>query len=479
MGWDLFSIFLLEKQVLFIVFCLVIMFGALTDKFREVVASLRGKKTLTVENIEEAAQQVRQALLDADVNYSVAGAFVKRVRDKAVGDAVLKSVTPGQQFTKLIHDELVALMGEGESALDLKGRPAVLLLCGLQGSGKTTTCAKLAAYIGKTEKHKKVLMAACDLQRPAAIEQLKKLGASLQILVHHQEGESNPIRAAKSALERAVSEGFDVLIVDTAGRLAVDEELMGQLEEMKRLLSPKEVLFVANATTGQDAVKTAAEFDKRVQITGSILTMLDGNARAGAAISIREVTQKPLKFEGVGEKSSDLQVFNPRSMADRILGMGDVINLVKKAQEAISEEQSIELEKKLKKAAFTYEDYLSQMAMVKKMGSFKGLLRMLPGIDAMGDLDVPDAEFKKMEAIIHSMTLDERQEKVELEHGRRKRVALGSGVPVDDVNRLVKGFKRVKQLFKNMPDMKSMAKKMGGMPDLNELKKQFEGKKWR
>ncbi|HSX10766.1 MAG TPA: signal recognition particle protein, partial [Chlamydiales bacterium] len=230
--------------------------------------------------------------------------------------------------------------------------------------------------------------------------------------------------------------------------------------------------------TGQDAVKTAAEFDKRVQITGTILTMLDGNARAGAAISIREVTNKPLKFEGVGEKVNDLQIFNPRSMADRILGMGDVINLVKKAQENFTEEQSAELEKKLKKATFTYEDYLKQMGMVKKMGSFKSLLKMLPGMSSLGDLDFSDTEFKKMEAMILSMTPNERQEKVELEHERRKRIAKGSGVQLDDVNRMVKGFKRVKQLFKNMPDMKAQAKKMGGMPDLNELKKQFEGKKW-
>jgi signal recognition particle subunit SRP54 len=283
---------------------------------------------------------------------------------------------------------------------------------------------------------------------------------------------------AKRALEKAEAEGFDVLIVDTAGRLALDEELMQELEEMKKALAPREVLFVANATTGQTAVKTAAEFDQRVQITGTILTMLDGNARAGAAISIREATQKPLKFEGVGEKVNDLQIFNPRSMADRILGMGDVINLVKKAQENISEQESLELEKKLKKATFTYEDYLKQMGMVKKMGSFKSLLRMLPGMGALGDLDFSDSEFKKMEAMIYSMTSAERQERVELEHSRRKRVAQGSGVPLDDVNRMVKGFKRVKQLFKNMPDMKSQMKKMGGMPDLNELKKQFEGKKW-
>lgn len=453
------------------------MFGALTDKLQNLFSSLSGKKTLTEDNIADAVRQVRLALLDADVNYTVVGNFVKRVKEKSLGDAVLKSVSPGQQFTKLVHDELIELMGAVESPLDLKGKLSVVMLCGLQGSGKTTSCAKLAVYIGKTEKHKKILLAACDLQRPAAVEQLKKLGLAIAVPVFSIEGEKNPVKVAKKAMEKAEAEGFDVLIVDTAGRLHLDEELMQELEEMKKALQPREVLFVANATTGQDAVKTAAEFDKRVQVTGTILTMLDGNSRAGAAISIREVTQKPLKFEGVGEKTGDLQIFNPRSMADRILGMGDVINLVKKAQENFDEAQSAELEKKLKKASFTYEDYLKQMGMVKKMGSFKSLLKMLPGMGSMGDLDFSDKEFVKMEAMILSMTPDERSEKKELDYTRKKRISKGSGVSVDDINRMVKGFKRVKQLFKNMPDMKAQAKKMG-LSDLEKLKKQFEGKKW-
>jgi signal recognition particle subunit SRP54 len=450
------------------------MFGALTDKLQNLFSSLAGKKALTEENIAEAVRQVRLALLDADVNYTVVSNFVKRVKEKAIGDAVMKSVTPGQQFTKLVHDELISLMGSEETPLDLKGKLSVIMLCGLQGSGKTTSAAKLAAYIGRTAKGKKVLLAACDLQRPAAIEQLKKLGAEINIPVFHLEGEKSPLKIAKGAYEKASAEGFDVLIVDTAGRLHVDEELMKELEEMKHFLSPREVLFVANATTGQDAVKTAAEFDQRVQITGTILTMLDGNARAGAAISIREVTHKPLKFEGVGEKVGDLQIFNPRSMADRILGMGDIVNLVKKAEENITEEDRAAIEK----AGFTYESYLKQMGMVRKMGSFKSLLKMIPGFSSLGDFDLNEGEFGKMEAMIHSMTPGERSEKVELEHSRRKRIAKGSGVSIDDVNRMVKGFKRIKQLFKSMPDMKAQAKKMGRMPDLNEIKKQFEGKKW-
>jgi len=448
------------------------MFGALTEKLQNLFSGLGGKKALTEENISDAVRQVRLALLDADVNYSVAGEFVKRVKEKALGAAVIKSVNPGQQFIKLVHDELALLMGTDEAPLDLNGKISVVMLCGLQGSGKTTSCAKLGAYIRRTKKHAKILMAACDLQRPAAIEQLKKLGEATGIAVFSLEGEADPLNVAKRAREKAVSDGYDVLLIDTAGRLHLDEELMVQLEKMKQMLEPREVLFVANATTGQDAVKTAAEFDKRVQITGTILTMLDSNARAGAAISIREVTQKPLKFEGVGEKIDDLQIFNPRSMADRILGMGDVINLVKKAEAAFDEQESLELEKKLKKASFTYEDYLKQMGMVRKMGSLKSILKMLPGFGMMGDLDFSDQEFNKLEAIILSMTPLERQERVELEHGRRRRIAKGSGVEIDDVNRMVKGFKRVKQLFKGLPDMKGKL----GLSDLESMK--FKGKTW-
>lgn len=437
------------------------MFQGLTDKLQSVFDSLRGRKVLSEENISDAVRQVRLALLDADVNYGVVGEFVKRVREKVVGSAVLKSVSPGQQFIKLVHEELAAFMGSEESTLDLNGKVSVVMLCGLQGSGKTTTCAKLAAYIGKNEKQKRVLMAACDLQRPAAVDQLQKLGQAIGISVFTLPGETDPLKVARRALEAAKEGDYNVLLVDTAGRLHLDEELMKELEALKKELAPREILFVANAATGQDAVRTAAEFDKRVQITGSILTMLDGNARAGAAISIREVTGKPLKFEGVGEKSSDFQIFNPRSMADRILGMGDVINLVKKAQEAYDEKQSEELEAKLRKASFTYEDYLKQMSMVRKMGSFKSILKMLPGMGALGDLDFSEKEFGKLEAMILSMTPEERQEKDELTFSRRKRIQAGSGVHIDDVNRMVKGFKRIKQLFKSMPNMKAQAKKMG------------------
>ncbi len=441
------------------------MFGTLTEKFQHLFGSLTGKKALTEDNISDAIKQVRLALLDADVNYSVASQFIKRVREKSLGSAVLKSITPDQQFIQIIHDELAALMGSEESALVLRGRPSVVLLCGLQGAGKTTQCAKLAAYLLKQDKERKILLAACDLQRPAAVEQLKQLGNSIGVSVFSMDKEQDPRKVAKEALRKAQNEMFDVLIVDTAGRLHVDEELMVQLEQVKSILNPSEVLFVASANTGQDAVKTAQEFDKRLALTGSILTMLDGTARAGAAISIREVTQKPLKFEGVGEKITDLQPFNPKSMADRILGMGDVINLVRKAKEQFSEDEEKELEKKLLKSSFTYNDYLQQMAKIKKMGSFKSLLKMLPsmpGMPSLDQLEIDEGEFRKTEAIILSMTLKEREERVELDPSRRRRIAGGSGTHVDDVNRLIKKFKKMKEFFKDMPAFKKQMLKKSG-----------------
>lgn len=432
----------------------------ISTKFRELFASLAGKKKLTEENLSDAVRQVRLAMLDADVNYSIASQFVRRVKEKALGAAVLKSLTPDQQFIKIIHEELVTLMGGGEAPLLLTGYPTILLLCGLQGCGKTTTCAKLASYLKKKEPKKKILLAACDLQRPAAVRQLRTAAERIAIDCFAPIEEGEPLQVARQAVEKAKKEGYDILIVDTAGRIHIDQLLMQELQELKKFLNPHEILFVASALTGQDAVKAALEFDQALEITGSILTMLDGSARAGAALSIAEATKKPLKFEGVGEKLDDLQLFNPHSMADRILGMGDVINLVKKVEETLDKEESAQLEKKLRKAAFTYEDYLKQMGMIKKMGSFKSLMKMLPGVSQINDLDLPEKEFQQIEAIILSMTLAEREERVELIPSRRRRIASGSGTTIDEVNRTIKRFKQLKQLCKTMP------KQLKGM-DLN------------
>lgn len=439
------------------------MLGTLTSKFQNVFSKLAGKKKLTEENISEAVNEVRLALLEADVNYGVVKTLVKRVKEQALGETLLKSVTPGQQFIKIVHDELVALMGGQEEVLQLEGQPGVLMVCGLQGAGKTTHCAKLAKYLKKKGLAKHPLLAACDLQRPAAIEQLQTLGQQIGVAVFSIPQEKDPLKVAKEALKKAKEEGHDLLIVDTAGRLHIDDELMDQLEKLKVLLNPGEILFVVNATTGQDAVHIASEFNKRIAVTGTVLTMLDGNTRGGAAISIREVTGKPLKFEGIGERMDDIQVFNPKSMADRILGMGDTINLVKKAQEHIDEAEAQKIEQKIRSATFTYDDYLKQIQTVKKMGSIKSLLGMLPGIGSMlPTMDFSDKEFFKVEAMILSMTKNEREEKSELVNARRKRIANGSGTKIEDVNKLVKSFKQAKQFFKNMPNMKQLEKMMGG-----------------
>jgi len=438
------------------------MFGALTDKMQDLFSRMSGKSKLSEENVAEAVAEVRLALLEADVNYSVAKILVKRVKEQALGDAVTKSVSPGQQFIKIVHDELVRLMGGEEVPLDLKQKPTVIMMCGLQGSGKTTHCAKLANYLLKQKKCRKPLLAACDLQRPAAIDQLQTLGRSIDVPVFTITGEKNPVKVAEAALAKARQENHDLLILDTAGRLHIDDVLMGELEQIKNATNPSEVLFVANAATGQDAVSVADQFNKKVEVTGSILTMLDSNMRGGAAISIREVTGKPLKFEGIGEKIDDIQPFNPSSMADRILGMGDTINLVRRVEEHIDEEEAKKLEKKIRSATFTYDDYLKQIQMVKKMGSLKGLLGMLPGMGKLKEMDIDEKEFFRVEAIIQSMTPNERVCKSDLSVPRRKRIARGSGTAIDDINRLVKSFKKAKQFFKNMPNMKQLEKLMGG-----------------
>ncbi len=438
------------------------MFSALSDTFRTVFNKLAGQKKLTEDNISEGLNEVRMALLEADVQYGVAKTFIMRVKEKAVGEKIIDSVSASQQFVKIVHDELVALMGGSEEELKLTEKPACILLCGLQGSGKTTHTVKLANFLKKKGRFKNPCVVACDLQRPAAIEQLKTLAASCGIACYSQSGIMDPVQVAKNALTHASQAGYDLMLFDTAGRLHIDEPLMNELAKMKALISPEEVLLVVNAATGQDAIKTASSFHERLTLTGTILSMLDGTSRGGAAISIREVTGMPIKFEGIGEKIDDIQVFNPTSMADRILGMGDTINLVRKAEEHFDKKDAEEMEKKLRTASFTYEDYLKQMQTVKKMGSFKGLLSMLPGMAKLKELDIDDSEITKIEAIILSMTPDERREDCELHMGRRRRIARGCGRSLDDVNRLVKMFKQAKDFFKNKPNMKQLEKMLGG-----------------
>jgi signal recognition particle subunit SRP54 len=428
------------------------MFDTITERFQNLFSTLKGKKCLTEENITDAVTQVRLALLEADVSYPIASNFVKKVRSRALGEATIKSISPGEQFTKIIHDELIQLMGGEEVKIEFRGSPSVCMVCGLQGVGKTTHCAKLAYYLSK--RHKKVLLAACDLQRPAAIEQLQILGQSIDVPVFTKENAKNPRAVALAALEKARQEQIDVLIVDTAGRLHIDEQLMEELKELKEVLSPDQLFFIASAAlSGQKAVETALAFDRAIQFTGIILTMLDGSARAGAALAMRESTGKPLLFEGIGEKLADFQLFNPHSMADRILGMGDIINLVRKAEEHVSVESKEEMEKKLRKGDVTYEDYRKQLGMMRKMGPLKGLFKMLPGVPA-GIMENSQENFQKMEAIISSMTSAEREGKVDMEMSRRRRIARGSGTSIDDVHRLVKGFKNIKHLLKDKSFLK-------------------------
>ena len=425
------------------------MFSGLTEKFQGIFQKFSKEKTFTEDNLREAVKEVRLALLDADVNYKVASSLVKKIKEKVIGSEADKDLKKTDQFIDIVHKELMELMGVDENLISLRKSPTKIMLCGLQGSGKTTTSAKLALYC-KEEFKKSVTMVALDLKRPAAVKQLQILGEQVEVDVFAQEDEMDPVAVAK----KAQSIESDVIIYDTAGRLALDDELMEELSSLKEILKPDYIIFVANCGTGQTAVRVAKEFNEKIGLSGSILTMLDGSARAGAAISIREITNKPLYFEGVGEKVSDFQVFNPKSMADRILGMGDVINLVKKMKKEISEDESKEMEKKILKASFTYDDLLKQMKMMKKLGSFKGILKMMPGAN-QADVDVAggESQMKIFEAIIYSMTPKERAGLDDLTMSRKKRVAKGAGFLLGEVNKLVKKFKQMKQMAKHLPKM--------------------------
>jgi signal recognition particle subunit SRP54 len=449
------------------------MFENLTSKFEKAFKVLKGHGQITEINVAETLKEVRRALLDADVNFKTAKEFTTTVKDKAIGRDVLTSVSPGQLMTKICHEELVELMGGNEVDINLKGNPGIILMSGLQGSGKTTFTGKLGNYL-KTKKGKNVLLVACDVYRPAAIDQLHVLGEQLGIEVYSNKEDKDPVNIAKSAIIHARSKGFNVVIVDTAGRLAVDEQMMNEIAAVKEAINPSETLFVVDSMTGQDAVNTAKAFDDKINFDGVVLTKLDGDTRGGAALSIKSVVNKPIKFVGTGEKMDALDVFYPARMADRILGMGDVVSLVELAQEHYNEEEARKLQKKISKNQFDFNDFLAQLQQVKKMGNVKDLMGMIPGMGkAMKDVEIKDDAFKHLEAIIQSMTPAERTNPDIITAQRKNRIAAGSGTNIQEVNKLMKQFDDTKKMMKLMSNPKGMAQMMkqmqsmgGGMPQM-------------
>ena len=424
------------------------MFENLTDKLERSFKILKGEGRITEINVAETLKEIRRALIDADVNYKVAKTFTDEVKQKALGQDVLKAVKPGQMMTKIVRDSLAELMGGTASDIRLDGTPAVVLIAGLQGSGKTTFSGKLASFI-KSKKGRQVLLVAGDIYRPAAIDQLKVLGSQIGVEVYTEEGNRNPVEIAENAIRYARQKAFNVVIVDTAGRLAVDEAMMQEITAIKAAVKPSETLFVVDAMTGQDAVNTAREFNDRLDFDGVVLTKLDGDTRGGAAISIRSVVDKPLKFISNGEKMDALQVFHPERMADRILGMGDVVSLVERAQEQFDEEEARRLKKKLVKNQFNFNDFIAQIQQIKKMGNLKDLASMIPGMGKMlKNVDIPDDVFKQTEAIISSMTPAERENPEIINARRRERIAKGSGTTMADVNRLMKQFEDTRKMMK-------------------------------
>ena len=441
------------------------MFEELSGRFESLFKKLRGQGKLTEDNVAEASREVKRALLEADVNFKVVKKFVTNVQEKALGSEVMTSISPGQLFVKIVYDELCSLMGgQAKNFLFHNNRVNTVVMAGLQGSGKTTACAKLALYFRK--QGLKPLLVACDTYRPAAIDQLETLGKSLGIPVYADRN-AKPRQIVTDALKYAKNEDFSFVIIDTAGRLHVDTEMMAELADIVKIAAPEEIFFVADAMTGQDAVNVATEFHKAVGFTGVILTKMDGDARGGAALSIYGVTKKPIKYIGVGEKSDALEEFHPDRMASRILGMGDIVSLVEKAQEVVDIEGSKELNRKIRKNAFDLQDFLEQLRQIKKMGSIKDLLGMIPGMgNALGDTEVDPKAFSRLEAIISSMTMKERQKPMILDGSRRKRIAMGSGTSVQEVNRLIKQFDGMKDMMKKM---NKMAGKKGGMSALKGM----------
>ena len=445
------------------------MFENLTEKLERSFKILKGEGRITEINVAETLKEIRRALIDADVNYKVAKTFTDEVKQKALGQDVLNSVKPGQMITKIVRDELAALMGGIATDIKLEGTPAVILIAGLQGSGKTTFSGKLAAHI-KSKKGRQVLLVAGDVYRPAAIDQLKILGQQVGVEVYTEEGNNNPVEIAENAIRYARQKSYNTVIVDTAGRLAVDEAMMQEIMAIKAAINPSETLFVVDSMTGQDAVNTAKEFNERLDFDGVVLTKLDGDTRGGAAISIRSVVDKPLKFISAGEKMDSLQVFHPERMADRILGMGDVVSLVERAQEQFDEEQARKLKKKLIKNEFNFNDFRDQINQIKKMGNLKDLASMIPGMGKMlKNVDIPDDAFKQTEAIIDSMTPEEREKPEIINARRRERIAKGSGTSMADVNRLLKQFEDTRKMMRTVAgggfqkQMQQMQKMRGGM----------------
>lgn len=444
------------------------MFENLSDKLERSFKLLKGEGKITEINVAETLKEIRRALIDADVNYKVAKTFTDDVKQKALGQNVLNAVKPGQMLTKIVRDELAQLMGGTATDINLEGNPAVILIAGLQGSGKTTFSGKLASFI-KSKRGRQVLLVAGDVYRPAAIDQLKILGEQVDVEVYTEEGNKNPVEIAQNAIQYAKQKHINTVIVDTAGRLAVDEQMMNEIAAVKAAVKPGEILFVVDSMTGQDAVNTAREFNDRLDFDGVVLTKLDGDTRGGAAISIRSVVNKPLKFLSTGEKMDALQVFHPERMADRILGMGDVVSLVERAQEQYDEEEARKLKKKLVKDQFDFNDFLAQIAQIKKMGNIKELASMIPGVGkALRDVEIEDDAFKYTEAIIYSMTPAERENPALLNPGRKQRIADGSGRSLAEVNRLLKQFEDSRKMMrtvagnmpgKMMPGMKGKKKK--------------------
>jgi signal recognition particle subunit SRP54 len=442
------------------------MFENLTEKFERAFKVLKGQGQITEINVAETLKEVRRALLDADVSFNTAKQFTNTVKEKALGRDVLTAVSPGQLMVKICHEELVELMGGNEAEINIKGNPAIILMSGLQGSGKTTFTGKLGSYL-KSKKGKNVLLVACDVYRPAAIDQLHVLGEQLGIEVFSDREEKSPVNIANKAIIHARSKGFNVVIVDTAGRLAVDEAMMDEIAQVKAAIQPSETLFVVDSMTGQDAVNTAKAFNERIDFDGVVLTKLDGDTRGGAALSIKSIVNKPIKFVGTGEKMDALDVFYPSRMADRILGMGDVVSLVERAQEQFNEEEARRLQKKIMKDQFDFNDFLGQLEQIKKMGNVKDLMGMIPGMSkAMKEVDVPEDAFKGVEAIIRSMTPKERSTPAILNPSRKARIASGSGTTIQDVNKLIKQFEDMRKMMKMMSNPRNMASMMGQMKNL-------------